>query len=192
MIDDASSRIHAQFVLSDSTEENMRLLWKYVERYGRPVSFYTDKASLFQTAPKVPWDSKALPVEERDPLPPTQVGRALRELDIVWIAAHMPMKFFCLCFHMRSLHPPIATGPAIARIVTAPGPRVRHTSGRHRHLNSRSGSGPDHIDDHAGIGEHRDMAAVDGMGARLHALGEALQSRVNRTVVIRHDVRTWF
>jgi transposase len=90
MIDDASSRIHAQFVLSDSTEENMRLLWKYVERYGRPVSFYTDKASLFQTAPKVPWDSKALPVEERDPLPPTQIGRALRELDIVWIAAHSP------------------------------------------------------------------------------------------------------
>jgi transposase len=90
MIDDASSRIYARFVLSDSTEENMRLLWKYVERYGRPVSFYTDKASLFQTAPKTPRDSKALPVEEREPLPPTQIGRALRELDIVWIAAHSP------------------------------------------------------------------------------------------------------
>jgi hypothetical protein len=90
MIDDASSRIHARFVMSDSTEENMRLLWQYVERYGRPVSFYTDKASLFQTAPKVPRDSKALPVDERDPLPPTQIGRALRELDIVWIAAHSP------------------------------------------------------------------------------------------------------
>jgi hypothetical protein len=90
MIDDASSRIHARFVLSDSTEENMRLLWQYVERYGRPVSFYTDKASLFQTAPKVPRDSKGMPVDERDPLPPTQIGRALLELDIVWIAAHSP------------------------------------------------------------------------------------------------------
>jgi hypothetical protein len=32
MIDDASSRLHARFVLHDSTEENMRLLWSYVER----------------------------------------------------------------------------------------------------------------------------------------------------------------
>jgi len=89
-IDDASSRIHARFVLSDSTEENMRLLWKYVERYGRPVSYYTDKASLFQTAPKTARDRKAMPRDERDPLPPTQIGRALGELDIVWIAAHSP------------------------------------------------------------------------------------------------------
>ncbi len=90
MIDDASSRIHARFVLHDSTEENMRLLWSYVERYGRPVSYYTDKASLFQTAPKVARDDKELPRQERDPLPPTQIGRALGELDIVWIAAHSP------------------------------------------------------------------------------------------------------
>jgi transposase len=88
MIDDASSRVHARFVLHDSTEENMRLLWSYVERHGRPVSYYTDKASLFQTAPKTPRDSKELPRDERDPLPPTQIGRALRELDIVWIPAH--------------------------------------------------------------------------------------------------------
>jgi hypothetical protein len=90
MIDDASSRMHARFVLHDSTAENMRLLWKYVERYGRPVRYYTDKASLFQTAPKTARDSTALPRDERDPLPPTQIGRALRELDIVWIAAHSP------------------------------------------------------------------------------------------------------
>src|SRR5580700_9691083 len=90
MIDDASSRVYARFVLHDSTEENMRLLWSYVERYGRPVSYYTDKASLFQTAPKVARDSKQLPRDEQEPLPPTQIGRALRELGIVWIAAHSP------------------------------------------------------------------------------------------------------
>jgi hypothetical protein len=73
--------------LHDSTEENMRLLWSYLERNGRPLSFYTDKASLFQTAPKTPRDRKALPPEEQDPLPPTQIGRAL---DIVWISAHSP------------------------------------------------------------------------------------------------------
>jgi transposase len=90
MIDDASSRVHARFVLHDSTQENMRLLWSYVERYGRPLSYYTDKASLFQTAPKIARDSKELPRDEREPLPPTQIGRALGELDIVWIAAHSP------------------------------------------------------------------------------------------------------
>ena len=90
MIDDATSRIHARFVMHDSTEENMRLLWSYLERNGRPVSFYTDKASLFQTAPKIARDQKELPRDEREPLPPTQIGRALAELDIVWIAAHSP------------------------------------------------------------------------------------------------------
>ena len=90
MIDDASSRLHARFVLHDSTEENMRLLWSYVERHGRPVSYYTDKAGLFQTAPKTARYATDLPRDERDPLPPTQIGRALRELDIVWIGAHSP------------------------------------------------------------------------------------------------------
>src|SRR6266404_3884465 len=90
MIDDATSRIHARFVLHDSTEENMRLLWSYLECHGRPLSFYTDKASLFQTAPKTPRDLKELPRDEREPLPPTQIGRALAEVGIVWIAAHSP------------------------------------------------------------------------------------------------------
>jgi hypothetical protein len=88
MIDDATSRVHARFVRHDSTEENMRLLWSYLELHGRPLSFYTDKASLFQTAPKIARDITALPRDERDPLPPTQIGRALAELGIVWIAAH--------------------------------------------------------------------------------------------------------
>jgi transposase len=90
MIDDASSRIHARFVAHDSTEENMRLVWSYVERHGRPMSYYTDKAALFRTAPKTARDATELPRDERDPLPPTQIGRALGELDIVWIGAHSP------------------------------------------------------------------------------------------------------
>lgn len=90
MIDDATSTLLARFVQSDSTEENMRLLLTYVENNGRPVAFYTDKASLFQTAPKVARDKQALPREEQRALPPTQIGRALQELQIVWIAAHSP------------------------------------------------------------------------------------------------------
>src|SRR3989442_5268965 len=89
MIDDATSRLLARFVRHDSTEENMKLLWSYLERFGRPVRFYTDKASLFQTAEKHKRDE---PGVEKDAveLPPTQIGRALRELGITWIAAHSP------------------------------------------------------------------------------------------------------
>jgi transposase len=90
MIDDATSELTARFALHDSTEENMRLLWDYLEKNGRPVALYTDKASLFRTAPKVARDQKALPKDEREPLPPTQIGRALQELQIAWIAAHSP------------------------------------------------------------------------------------------------------
>ena len=89
MIDDATSRLFARFVRHDSTEENMKLLWSYLEKFGRPLSFYTDKASLFQTAEKRKRDE---PGVEKDPveMPPTQIGRALRELGITWIAAHSP------------------------------------------------------------------------------------------------------
>jgi transposase len=90
MIDDATSELTARFVRHDSTEENMRLLWVYLERHGRPVAFYTDKASIFLTTPKIARDAKDLPRDEREPLPPTQIGRGLQELGIVWIAAHSP------------------------------------------------------------------------------------------------------
>jgi hypothetical protein len=90
MIDDATSELMARFVPSDSTEQNMRLLWRYLERNGRPVAFYTDKASLFRNTPKVKRNERDLPRDERTPLPPTQIGRALQELGIAWIAAHSP------------------------------------------------------------------------------------------------------
>ena len=37
MIDDATSRLFARFVRHDSTEENMKLLWSYLEKFGRPA-----------------------------------------------------------------------------------------------------------------------------------------------------------
>jgi transposase len=89
MIDDATGRWFARFVASDSTVENMNLLESYVKKHGRPLSFYTDKASLFQTAEKHKRDE---PGVEKDAveMPPTQIGRALRELAIPWIPAHSP------------------------------------------------------------------------------------------------------
>jgi Integrase core domain len=87
MIDDATSRLLARFVRHDSTEENMKLLWSYLEKFGRPVTFYTDKASLFQTAEKRKRDEPGV-VKDAVNMPPTQIGRALQELGIAWIAAH--------------------------------------------------------------------------------------------------------
>jgi len=84
MIDDATSRLFARFVRHDSTAENMAVLEQYLGRYGRPLEFYTDKASIFHTTPK-----KNHPAPDQG-LPPTQIGRALRELGVGWIAAHSP------------------------------------------------------------------------------------------------------
>ena len=85
MIDDATSQAYARFVEQDNTEENLRVLWGYLERWGRPVEFYTDKSSLFTVnRPVVEATDEAVKQEW------TQIGRALRELGIGWIAAHSP------------------------------------------------------------------------------------------------------
>jgi hypothetical protein len=89
MIDDATSRWFARFVTSDSTVENMNHLERYLKKYGRPLGYYTDKAALFQTAVKTKRDGSRKG-KDRDELPPTQIGRALEELRIPWIAAHSP------------------------------------------------------------------------------------------------------
>lgn len=89
MIDDATSRLFARFVRHDSTEENMRLLWSYLEKFGRPLTFYTDKASHFHTTEKRKRDEPGVEKDAKE-MPPTQIGRALRELGITWIAAHSP------------------------------------------------------------------------------------------------------
>jgi transposase len=89
MIDDATSRLFARFVRHDSSQENMRLLWAYLKRFGRPLAFYTDKAGMFQVAVKTKRDQER-EGRDRPEMPPTHIGRALRELEIVWIPAHSP------------------------------------------------------------------------------------------------------
>jgi Integrase core domain len=84
MIDDASSQVFARFVSNDTTEENMRVLWAYLERFGRPLEFYTDKAAMFEVTPKQAADKDA------QDMPATQITRALAELGIGRISAHSP------------------------------------------------------------------------------------------------------
>jgi transposase len=85
MIDDATNTLHARFVESDTTDQNLRVLWSYLERYGRPQAVYTDKAGMFQPTLARGWKS-----DDPEPKTETQIGRALRELGIEWIAAHSP------------------------------------------------------------------------------------------------------
>ena len=84
MIDDASSELLARFVRHDSSQENRRLLKTYLEKNGRPVAFYTDRAGLFVNRPK---NSAG---EDPKTLPLTQIGRALEELGIDSIRAYSP------------------------------------------------------------------------------------------------------
>ncbi len=89
MIDDATSRWFARFVASDSTLENMNHLERYVKKYGRPLAYYADRASHFHPTPKTKRDQSRAGKDQPE-LPPTQIGRALQELGIAWIAAYSP------------------------------------------------------------------------------------------------------
>ena len=85
MIDDATSRALGRFAAQDTTQENFHLLADYLQRWGRPVEFYTDKDSLF-TVNRAHEEAE----DEASPEVLTQIGRALRELGIGWVPAHSP------------------------------------------------------------------------------------------------------
>jgi hypothetical protein len=85
MIDDATSRVFARFARHDTAEENMRVVWAYLERFGRPLAFYTDKAGMFEVTPKNNRDRG-----DGQQMTPTQITRALAELGVERISAHSP------------------------------------------------------------------------------------------------------
>lgn len=83
LLDDATSEIYyAQLVEEESTRTVMRALRQVVEEQGLFCSLYSDRASHFWLTPKAgePVDRQAL----------TQVGRAMRELNIQMIPAYSP------------------------------------------------------------------------------------------------------
>jgi hypothetical protein len=73
--------------LSDATRP--KKTWpccsKYLERFGRPLEFYTDKASLFSVNRRLEYNKDVIEDTAK-----TQIGRALEELGIGWVAAHSP------------------------------------------------------------------------------------------------------
>ena len=86
MIDDATSQSEGSFVQHDGTRENMGVLWQYVERKGRMVDVYTDRASMFMVTPRAKESAEQRQAADRL----TQIGRGLRELGIGWIPAYSP------------------------------------------------------------------------------------------------------
>jgi DNA-binding Lrp family transcriptional regulator len=86
LIDDATSWSWGRFVESDATPQNMAVLWEYLEKNGRMVDVYTDRDSMFTTAPRRGESEPERVAADRV----TQIGRSLRELGIGWIAAYSP------------------------------------------------------------------------------------------------------
>jgi hypothetical protein len=78
-IDDATSRLmHLQFVESESTFDYFTATRAYLERYGKPVAFYSDKHGVFRVNRKDAIGGDGM----------TQFGRALHALNIDIICAN--------------------------------------------------------------------------------------------------------
>jgi transposase len=85
-IDDATSRIlHGEFVPTEDTFHLMRATTIYLKAWGRPVTFYVDRDSIFKT-------TREPSIEEqlKDAQPLTQFARAMEELNIKLIFAYSP------------------------------------------------------------------------------------------------------
>lgn len=80
-IDDATSRLlQLRFEKSETTQGYFRATRDYIERYGRPLSFYNDKHGIFRINA----------VEAKTGTGETQFSRAMRELGITIICANTP------------------------------------------------------------------------------------------------------
>jgi len=85
MIDDATGVRMSLLAEEETTGAAMRLLWKWIERYGVPRSLYTDGKSVFVPSDK---DEEKARLEGRESL--TQFGRSCRKLGIKIIRARSP------------------------------------------------------------------------------------------------------
>ena len=80
-IDDATSKLmHLRFVETESTFDYFIAARTYLERYGKPVAFYSDKHATFRVNKVGATGGDGM----------TQFGRALHELNIDIICANIP------------------------------------------------------------------------------------------------------
>jgi hypothetical protein len=70
-VDDATSRLQLlRFVEGESTFDYMQATKTYIERYGKPVAFYSDKHTVFRVNKRSGIGGNGM----------TQYGRALRSV----------------------------------------------------------------------------------------------------------------
>jgi biotin operon repressor len=182
MIDDATSRWFARFVASDSTVENMNLLEAYVKERGRPLGYYTDKASLFQTAVKTKRDGSRAG-KQREELPPTQIGRALQELGIVWIAAHSPQAKGRVERGFLTAQDRLVKGMRVAGVKTLEQANRYLETEFLPWVNSTLAVAPASADDaHRRLEKHHDLAAI---------LSHVEQRRVNNDYTFPLDAKVY-
>lgn len=80
-VDDATSQLmHLQFVEAETTFNYFAGVRSYIEEFGKPLAFYSDKFSVFRVNIPNALSGTGL----------TQFGRALKELKIELICAHSP------------------------------------------------------------------------------------------------------
>lgn len=85
MVDDATGITMSLFDYEETTACAMRLLWRWIERWGVPTALYTDGKNVY-----VPSHNLSLRAEEKGKEVVTQFGRACQKLGIRIITAHSP------------------------------------------------------------------------------------------------------
>jgi hypothetical protein len=85
MVDDATGATMALMGEQETTDLAMRLLWRWIERYGIPKALYTDKKNVFLTK-RQPTIEEQLAGEE----PMTAFGKACKKLGVEIVPAHSP------------------------------------------------------------------------------------------------------
>jgi hypothetical protein len=83
MIDDATDRVVLRFCESETTAAYMDVLRRWIEKFGRPSSWYSDRHGIFRAEESVAGYDEKRSV-------PTQFSRALGELGIELILANSP------------------------------------------------------------------------------------------------------
>ena len=80
-VDDATSKIvEMHFCKHETTHDYLLTLKRYIKRYGKPCTLYSDKHSVFRVNRENNLNGKRI----------TQFGRVLKDLDIDLICAHSP------------------------------------------------------------------------------------------------------
>jgi hypothetical protein len=182
MIDDATSRWFARFVLSDSTVENMNMVEGYTKKHGRPQAFYTDKAALFHTAQKTKPRESAVAGDQPE-LPPTQIVRALQELGIMWIPAHSPQAKGRVERGFATAQDRLVKGMRVAGVTTLEQANQYLETEFLPWVNSTLAVAPAHADDaHRPLDKHHDLAAI---------LSHVESRRVNNDYTIQFETKIY-